>query len=62
MLSINTVVLHADCRYRILEAPSQGYIWIDIDSDNAFPELIQAAVINQLFHDERLKLHDLPSI
>ena len=55
MLSINTVVLHADCRYRILEAPSQGYIWIDIKSDNAFPELIQAAVINQLFHDDRLK-------
>lgn len=60
MLSINTVVLHADCRYRILEAPSQGYIWIDIDSDNAFPELIQAAVIDQLFHDERLKLQDDP--
>src|SRR5690606_14595912 len=58
--SINTVVLNADCRYRVLEILSQGFIWIDIDSDSAFPEQINVDVIDQLFNDEKLKLQSDP--
>lgn len=60
MLRVNDVFRYADCRYRVLNPLGQGFVWIDIDSDKAFPEVVSVAEIERLFHQEMLKLLDDP--
>ena len=55
MLRINDVFKHGRERYRILVLSGQRAIWINIDSDKAWPELVRTVEIEQWILDELLR-------
>jgi len=55
MLRINDVFKLGQERYRILALVGQHAIWMNIDSDKAWPELVKATEIEQWILDESLR-------
>ncbi|MBS8231497.1 transposase [Marinobacter salarius] len=55
MLQINDVFKLGQERYRILASADQHLLWINIDSDKAWPELVRTAEIEQWILDESLR-------
>ena len=51
MLRINDVFKLGQERYRILALAGQHAIWMNIDSDKAWPELVKATEIEQWILD-----------
>ena len=63
MLRINDVFKLGQERYRILALAGQHAIWMNIDSDKAWPELVKATEIEQWILDESLRrIPGLPSM
>ena len=60
MLRINDVIQYEDHRYRVLDFSAPHLIWINLDSEKAFPEVIRIAEIEELVHEEKLKLMSDP--
>lgn len=60
MLRINDIVSYRDTRYRVLDHTDDGYVWIDIDSDKAFPQPVSASEVDAAILDEALKRADDP--
>lgn len=60
MLRINDVIAYGEARYRILNTGGEGYIWINIDSDKALPELIHAPEVEAAILAESLRRVDDP--
>lgn len=60
MLRINDVVKHGDARYRIIDNITVGYLWINIDSNKAFPESISSSIVEADILSESLKKVDDP--
>jgi hypothetical protein len=60
MLRINEVVVHGDARYRVLCTTATGYLWINIDSNNSFPEHISQSEVEADILSESLKKVDDP--
>ncbi|PPK49882.1 hypothetical protein B0H24_10972, partial [Marinobacter persicus] len=55
MLRINDVFQLEQERHRILALADQHVLWINIDSDKAWPELVRTAEIEQWILDESLR-------
>lgn len=55
MLRINDVFLLEQERHRILALADQHVLWINIDSDKAWPELVRTTEIEQWILDESLR-------
>jgi len=60
MLRINDVFQLGQERYRILVLAGQHAIWINIDSDRAWPELVATIEIEQWIFDESLRRTEDP--
>ena len=60
MLRINDVFKLGQERYRILVLDGQHAIWINIDSDKAWPELVRTVEIEQWILDELLSRAEDP--
>ena len=60
MLRINDVFKFGQERYRILVLDGQHAIWINIDSDKAWPELVRTVEIEQWILDELLSRAEDP--
>ena len=56
MLRINDVFQLEQERHRILALADQHVLWINIDSDKAWPELVRTAEIEQWILDESLNM------
>ena len=54
MFQINEVVLIGDKKYRVLLIEGSLVIWIDIESNKAFPEIEPAEGLEQLILEEKL--------
>ena len=54
MLRINDIFKLAQDRFRILALSGQHAIWINIDSEKAWPELVRTSTIEKRIFDEEL--------
>lgn len=55
MLLINDVLLYGETRFRVLSRMNGGYVWIDLDSANALPEVITDTEVNEAIDAEAIK-------
>lgn len=60
MLRINEVVQYAGRQYRVLDPLGLNFVWIDIISESAFPEVLSTNEIEKILSDKSLQLLDDP--
>lgn len=60
MLLINDVLQYGEARFRVLSRMSGGYVWINLDSANALPEVITDTEVNEAIYSEAIKKVDDP--